>query len=67
MTQLARGEPLPPEYLIWSARTALLFGLRNATETVGHLVAQRTPPSPTDDEFMGTTEYFAESFHDLLA
>ena len=25
------------------------------------------PPSPTNDEFMGMTEYVAESFHDLLA
>ena len=24
------------------------------------------PPSPTNDEFMGMTEYVAESFHDLL-
>ena len=66
MTQLARGEPLSPEYLIRSAPTALPFGLRNAAETVGHLMAQRTPPSPTNDEFMGMTEYVVESFHDLL-
>ena len=44
----------------------LLSGLRNATETVGHLVAQRMPPSPANDEFMGMTEYVTESFHDLL-
>ena len=25
------------------------------------------PSSPTNDEFMGMTEYIAESFHDLLA
>ena len=25
------------------------------------------PPSPTNDEFMGMTEYVMESFHDLLA
>ena len=30
-------------------------------------MAQRTPPSPTNDEFMGMTEYVMESFHDLLA
>ena len=67
MTQLAGGEPLSPKYFIWSAPIALLFGLRNAAETVGHLVAERTPPSPTNDEFVGMTEYVAESFHDLLA
>ena len=66
MTQLARGEPLSLENLIWSAPTVLLFGLHNATETVGHLVAQQTPSSPTNDEFMGMTEYVMESFHDLL-
>ena len=44
----------------------LMFGLRNAAETVGLLVAQRTPPSPTNDEFMGMTEYIMESFYDLL-
>ena len=65
MTQLARGEPLSPEYLIRSAPTVLLFSLRNAAETVGHLVAQRTPRSPTNDEFMGMAEYITESFHDL--
>ena len=42
------------------------FGLRNAAETVGHLVMQRTPPSPANDEFVGMAEYVAESFHDLL-
>jgi len=65
MTQLARGEPLSPEYLIRSAPT-LPFGLRNAVETVGHLVAQHTPSSPMNDEFVGMTEYIRESFHDLL-
>ena len=44
----------------------LLFGLYNAAEIVGHLVAQRTPPSPTNDEFVEMTEYVTESFHDLL-
>ena len=28
-------------------------------------MAQRTPPSPTNDEFVGMTKYVAESFHDL--
>ena len=66
MVQLAGGEPLSPEYLTRSAPTALSFGLRNATETVGHRVVQLTPPSPTNDEFVGMTEYVMESFHDLL-
>ena len=29
-------------------------------------MAQRTPPSPVNDEFMGMTEYVVKSFHDLL-
>ena len=44
----------------------LPFGLCNAAETVGHLVAQCMPSSPTDNEFMGMTEYITESLHDLL-
>ena len=44
----------------------LLFGLRNAAETVGHLVAQRMIPSPTNNEFVGVIEHVVESFHDLL-
>ena len=43
MTRPAGGEPLSPEYLIRSVPTALPFGLRNAAETVGHLVVQRMP------------------------
>ena len=66
MKQLGKGEPLSPEYLIQSAPTALPFGLRNATKTDGHLVVQRTPSSPMNDEFVGMTEYVVESFHDLL-
>ena len=67
MTPLAGGEPLSLEYLIRSAPTVLPFGLCNVTETIGHLVVQRMPPSPTNDEFMGMTEYVVESFHNLLA
>ena len=67
MTQLARGEPLSLEYLIRSAPTALPFGLRNAAETVGHLVAQRMIPSLTNNEFVGVIKHVMESFHDLLA
>jgi len=66
MTWLAGGELLFPEYLIRTAPTALPFGLPNTVETVGHLVAHRTPPSPTNDEFVGMTKYVVESFHDLL-
>ena len=66
MMQLVGGEPLSPKYLIRSAPTALPFGLHNTTETVGHLVAQRMPPSPANDEFMRMTKYIEESFHDLL-
>ena len=43
----------------------LSFGLCNAAETVGHLVAQRTPPSPMNDKFVGMIEYVMKSFHDL--
>ena len=63
--QHAVGEPLSPEYLIQSAPIALPSSVRNTAETVGHPVAQRTPPSPANDEFVGMTEYVAESFHDL--
>ena len=66
MMQLARGEPLFPEYLIRSAPVALPSDLRNAVETAGHLVAQCTPPSPTNNEFVGMTKYVMESLHDLL-
>ena len=67
MTLLAGGEPLSLEYLIRSAPTALSFGLYNVVETDDHPMAQRTPPSLANDEFVGMTEYVAESFHDLLA
>ena len=66
MTQFVEGEPLSPEYLIRSAPTALPSGQCNAVEIVGHLVVQRAPPSPTNDEFIGMTEYAMESFHDLF-
>ena len=29
-------------------------------------MAQRTPQSPANDEFMGMTKYVTESFHDLF-
>ena len=67
MMQVAGGEPLSPEYLIQNAPTALSSGLLNTAKTVGHLMAQRTPPSPMNNEFMGMIEYVMESFHNLLA
>ena len=67
MMQLAGGEPLSPEHLTQGAPAAFPFSLRNAAGTVGHLMAQSMLPSPTNDEFMGMTEYVTESFHDLLA
>ena len=67
MMQLAEGEPLSPGHLTRGAPTTFPFGLRNVVETVGHLMAQRMHPSPTNDEFVGMTEYVMKSFHDLLA
>jgi len=66
MAWLAGGEPLSPEYLIWSAPTVLPFGLRNAAETVSHLVVQRMISSLVNDNFVGVIEHITESFHDLL-
>ena len=45
----------------------LPFGLCNAAETIGHLVAQRMILSPANDEFVGVIEHIAKSFHNLLA
>ena len=66
MVQRVGGEPLSLEYLIRSTPTVLPFDLRNATETVVHLMAQRMIPSPMNDEFVGVIEYIVKSFHDLL-
>ena len=44
----------------------LPFGLRNAIETIDHLVTQRMIPSLVSDEFMGVIEHIVESFFDLL-
>ena len=44
----------------------LSFSLRNAAATVSHLVAQRTIPSPVNNEFVGMIESITESLHDLL-
>ena len=66
MAWLARGEPLSLEYLIWSTLIALSFGIHNTAENDGHPMAQRTPPSPANDEFMGVIEHVVESFHNLL-
>ena len=43
-----------------------MFDLHNAADIVGHLVAQRMHPFPTNNEFVGMTECIVESFHDLL-
>ena len=66
MMQLAEGGPLSLEHPTRGAPVAFSFGLRNAMGTASHLVTQRMHPSPTNDEFMGMTEYVVESFHDLL-
>jgi hypothetical protein len=44
----------------------LLSDLRSTAETVGHPMAQRTPPSLVNNKFMGMTEYVMKSFHNLL-
>ena len=67
MMQLTGGEPLSSKHLTQGTPTAFPFGLRNVVGTVVYLVVQRMHPSPTNDEFVGMTEYIAESFHDLLA
>ena len=66
MMQLVGGEPLSSEHLTRGTPAAFPFGLRNAMGTVGHLVGQRMHPSPTNNEFMGMTEYVTKSFQDLL-
>ena len=45
---------------------AFPFGLRNATATVSHLVAQRTIPPPANNEFMGMIKSVTKSLHGLL-
>ena len=45
---------------------ALPFSLRNTAVTVSHLVAQRTIPSPTNNEFVGMIKSVTESLHGLL-
>ena len=69
--QSSREDPcrltLSPEHSTRSALIALLFDLRNAAATVGHHVAQRTIPSPMNNEFMGMIESITECLHGLLA
>ena len=69
--QPSKEEPrrlaLSLEHSARSAPTALPFGLRNATTTVSHLVAQRTIPSPANNEFVGMIESIMKSLHGLLA
>ena len=54
------------EHSARSASMTLLFGLRNATVTVSHHVAQRTILSPTNNKFVGMIESVTESLHGLL-
>ena len=44
---LTGGEPFSPKYIIRSIPTVLPFGLCNAAETVGNLLAQRMIQCPT--------------------
>ena len=44
----------------------LPFGLRYATTTVSHLVAQLMIPFSTNNEFVGVIEHVTESLHGLL-
>ena len=61
---------MPPHPLSRTLHMACLdvfpFGLRNAAATVSHLVAQRTIPSPVNNEFMGMIKSVMESLHGLL-
>ena len=45
--RLTGGEPFSPKYIVRSVPTMLLFGLCNAAETVGNLLAQRMIQCPT--------------------
>ena len=68
--QPSREDPrrltLSLEHSARSAPMALPFGLHNATATVSHLVAQRTIPSPANNEFVGMIESVMEFLHGLL-
>ena len=55
------------EHYARSVPTALPSGLRNTVVIVSHLVAQRTIPSSTNNEFMGMIESITKSLHGLLA
>ena len=67
---MSREDPrhltLSLEHSARSTSMALLFGLHNTAATVSHLVAQRTIPSPTNNEFVGMIESVIESLHGLL-
>ena len=69
--QPSREDPrclaVTPEHSARSTPMALPFGLRNATATISHLVAQRTIPSPTNNEFVGMIESITETLHGLPA
>ena len=62
----SRGGSLSLEHHIWSAPTALLFGLRNAAVIVSHFVPQRMVLPPVNNEFVGVIEHITESLHNLL-
>ena len=49
-----------------SAPIVFPFGLRNATATASHLVAQRMIPFSANNEFVGMIEQVTESLHGLL-
>jgi hypothetical protein len=52
--------------MVGNAPTAFPYGLHNASEDVRHLMTLCLGSPPTDDEFVGMTDYVLESFHDLL-
>ena len=68
--QPSREDPcyltLSLEHSTWSTPMVFPFGLHNATVTVSHLVAQRTIPSPANNEFVGMIKSITESLHALL-
>ena len=69
--QPSREDPccltLSLEHSARSAPTMFPFGLRNATATISHLVAQRTIMSPSNNEFVGMIKSVTESLHGHLA
>ena len=60
------GGALSLEHHIWSAPTALPFGLHNVAATISYLVARRMVLPLVNNEFVGVIEHIMESLHDLL-